>query len=41
MVNTNHESTKGAQENIDRENEIAEALQRDLDKEKQVWMISY
>ena len=35
-VNTNHEATKSARENIDQENEIAEALQRDLDREKQV-----
>nr|XP_018669150.1 dynein heavy chain 9, axonemal [Ciona intestinalis] len=36
MVQESHESIKGALENIDRENLVAEALQKDLDREKQV-----
>ncbi|CAK8694749.1 unnamed protein product [Clavelina lepadiformis] len=35
-VKKSHFATRGALENIDRENAIAEALQKDLDREKQV-----
>jgi len=36
MVKKSHVATRGALENIDRENAVAESLQKDLDREKKV-----